>query len=137
MEKLRKIVCDNSVAEKIYTKSEGGGNKPLPQWLQDILLAPTVSKYADTPYTKDSPEIKELLDNGIDITGKTTEEITLALLNTPSAYYNIVIAYESSDVEGTDYVLQVMSSTTKMLIQIILIINESGNVKYRSSTAIS
>lgn len=137
MEKLRKILMDDALAEKFYDSKLWGGNKPLPQWLQDIFLAPSVKKYADTPYTKDSPEIKELLDNGIDITGKTNEEITLSLLNTPSAYYNIIIAYESSDIEGTDYILQVISSTTKMPIQIILIINESGNVKYRSSTTIS
>lgn len=138
MEKLRKILMDDALAEKFYdSKLGGGGNKPLPQWLQDIFLAPSANKYADTPYTKDSPEIKELLDNGIDITGKTNEEITLSLLNTPSTYYNIIMAYESSDIEGTDYVLQVISSTTKMPIQIILIINESGNVKYRSSTTIS
>lgn len=138
MEKLRKILMDDALAEKFYDSKLGGGNnKPLPQWLQDIFLAPSANKYADTPYTKDSPEIKELLDNGIDITGKTNEEITLSLLNTPSAYYNIIIVYESSDIEGTDYVLQVISSNTKMPIRIILIINESGNVKYRSSTAIS
>ena len=59
MEKLRKILMDDALAEKFYDSKLGGSNKPLPQWLQDIFLAPSANKYADTPYTKDSPEIKE------------------------------------------------------------------------------